>query len=96
MHIDKRIVIDDSDISTLHAEIEDIFNFFIDHSGGSDKWVKEDFPQVEKLRAMLTMMVLSEPRDRVYERMSQLEKEEQAEHNRLKKRFLKVLPKKEK
>ena len=92
MRIDKRLVIEEADISNLHAEIEDIMNFFIEHSGGSDKWVAEDFPEVQKLKQLLTTMVVSEPGDRVYERLTKLAADEQLEKNRLKKRFLSVLP----
>jgi len=75
MQLVKRVVIDEGDVSGLHSEITDIIDFFIENSvgGPDDKWVKTEFPNLMKLKSLLSHMVIAEPQGLVLDRLNELE-----------------------
>jgi len=79
MQIIKRVVIDESDVSGLHAEITDVIDFFIENSvgGPDDKWVKTELPNLMKLKSLLNHMVMGEPQGLVLDRLNELEARQQ-------------------
>jgi hypothetical protein len=73
MKVIKRIEIDLTDVSALHAELTDLFGVFADHTPGGEEWVKTEFPTMAKLQRLLQGLVIDEPGERVYERLTGIE-----------------------
>jgi len=74
MRLNKQIIIDESDVSDLHAEVSEIIDFFIANTavGADEEWLKKEFPGVLKLRRLLESVVMGEPKDAVYTKLSSL------------------------
>jgi len=89
--LDRKIVIEEADVSGLHAEIEDVLDYFVEHSCGKSDWVTEEFPHLNRLKGLLTSAVLSEPGERVYEKMQEVVKRSETREENRCKRLLKVV-----
>jgi len=87
--IEKKIVIEEKDVSDLHSEITDVLDFFIDNAvgGSGDDFVKEEFPYIMKLNRLLETVVLGEPSEQIYERLVGKSPPEGKKENRLSNRL---------
>lgn len=73
MKIEKKIVIEEKDVSDLHSEITDIIDVFLDNAVGDsgEEFVKTEFPTVMRLKRLLETVVLGEPSEQIYDRLSE-------------------------
>lgn len=92
MKIEKKIVIEEKDVSDLHSEITDVIDFFVDNAvgGAGGDFVKTEFPYIMKLKRLLETVVLGEPSEQIYERLGGKPLVEDKKENRLT-RHLKVI-----
>lgn len=86
MKIEKKIVIEEKDVSDLHSEITDVVDFFVENAvgGAGDDFVNTEFPSIMKLRRLLETVVLGEPSAQIYDRLSNKTDKDAKKENRLK------------
>jgi len=75
LKVEKKILIEEQDISGLHQELEDVFDFLADHAVDGDPKIffGKEFPVLSRLKSLLDGSVISEPKQRVYDRLSDKE-----------------------
>lgn len=71
MKLEKKIVIEEADISALHAEVVGVLDFVAETAthGNPLEFLQAEFPALSRLRGILDGLIVSEQSTRVFDRL---------------------------
>ena len=84
MKLEKKIVIEEGDISELHAEVTELLDFVSETAtkGDAEKFLQEEFPALSRLRRILGGLIIAEQSTRVLDRLDTTAKQSETSKRR--------------